>query len=361
MANETSFRIGCGRYIQQSGALSLCGDEVTRLGRAPLIVGGPTALSLTRDTIEKSIGEKCAKYRFITHGGTCNDDDAELIAHEAVNDGFDVIVGVGGGVMMDFAKLCAHFAGLPIINIPTSSATCAAYTPMSVRYTREGHTVGTLHYGDEVNAVIADPEVIARQPVRLLLSGVFDALAKFVEINQRYDETKDNPLGLDWAYTLAQKSYKVLNDKTEKCIADMKAGLISRDVEEVIFTTIAVTGVISGIARGHNQCAAAHKFYETTRTLYHDEAKPYLHGEIVGVGLILQNNFNGTPEANAALRDVMRKYGMPSCIGDVGVPATEEAFERYYDKMCKTSAVNGADAHECAKFRDALWKFWNVK
>jgi hypothetical protein len=63
-------------------------------------------------------------------------------------------------------------------------------------------------------------------------------------------------------------------------------------------TTIAATGVISGIARGSNQCALAHKFYETARTLFPDASKPYLHGEMVGVGLLLQNHYNGEVENN---------------------------------------------------------------
>ena len=91
---------------------------------------------------------------------------------------------------------------------------------------------------------------------------------------------------------MSKASYQFLNDKTAKCICDMKRGEVSDDVEKVIFAAIAATGVISGIARGSNQCALAHKFYETTRTLFPEAAKPYLHGEIVGVGLLLQNHFN---------------------------------------------------------------------
>ena len=70
---------------------------------------------------------------------------------------------------MDFVKRCAHFANLPVINILTSSATCAAYGALSVRYAPEGKTVGSLHYEDEVNAVIADTWILANQPTWLFL------------------------------------------------------------------------------------------------------------------------------------------------------------------------------------------------
>ena len=74
--HETSFRIGCGRYIQERGALASVGAEVLRLGTSPLIVGGKTALELTRETLEKSVSEACQKYEFVVHTGTCNEERA---------------------------------------------------------------------------------------------------------------------------------------------------------------------------------------------------------------------------------------------------------------------------------------------
>jgi glycerol dehydrogenase len=358
---EQSFRIGCGRYLQGAGIINSIGDEILRVGHAPLIVGGKTALSITREKIEKSVSPVCPSYRFEEHTGTCNDDDAKILAELAKNGGFDVIVGVGGGVIMDFSKLIGHFADLHVINVPTSSATCAAYTPLSVRYTREGHTVGSMHYGHEVNAVIADTEIMLKQPARLLLAGIFDAVAKFVEIKHRFaGEVTECPLGLDWAYVLSIHSYKELFAKAEPCLEDMRNGVLSDTVEQLIFTTVAATGVISGIARGSNQTALAHKFYEMTRVLFHAEARPYLHGEIVGIGLLLQNRFNGEEENSRELIDMMKKYGMPYKVSDIGVEPTSESLEKYYDKLegCSAIAEGGPDAKE--KLRDALEYLWSL-
>lgn len=208
-------------------------------------IGGKTALELTQKRIEESLNKKCNIYEIITHTGTCNDEDAKEFATYAVNNGYDVIVGVGG-VICDFAKLCAYYSKMPLINIPTSSATCAAYTPLSVRYNKEGRTTGSIHYGYEVNCVVADTEIISKQPIRLLLAGVFDALAKFVEIKQRYTEdSKEYPTGLDYAYIMFKYSFDFLNNNTQKCIDDMNDGKISDVVENIIFTTIAATGVIN--------------------------------------------------------------------------------------------------------------------
>ena len=356
---EESFRIGCGRYIQGAGYLEKIGDETIRLGTSPLIIGGKTALSITKSKIEKSVAEKCNKYEFVVHTGTCNEERAKELAELTSEKGYDVIVGVGGGVICDFAKLCGYFAKLPVINVPSSSATCAAYTPLSVRYTPEGRTVGSIHYENEVNCVIADTEVIGAQPVRLLLAGVFDALAKFVEIKQRFNlETEKYPIGLDYAYIMSKYSHKFLIDKVQKCIDDMQNGKISDDVENIIFTTIAATGVISGIARGSNQTAIAHKFYEATRFLFPELTKPYTHGEIVGVGLLVQNHFNGEVENNYILFELMKKYNMPCSIGDMGIEKTENNFNKYYEKICSSSAIETDE--EKIRLKKSLKYLWEV-
>ena len=358
---EKSFRIGSGRYLQEAGILQTLGEEVVRLGTAPLIVGGKTALSLTRTQIEESLKRTLTHYRIEEHRGTCNDEDARALAALADAEGLNVIVGVGGGVIMDLAKMVAHFASLPIINVPTSCATCAAYTPLSVRYTKEGRTVGSFHHEREVDAVLVDTAIIATQPPRLLLSGVFDAMAKFLEIKHRYrEDDSDYPVGLDFAYVLSRHSYQELCKKTEAALLTMQDGALNDTVEQIVFATLAATGVISGIARGSNQCALAHKFYEITRVLFNEEARDYLHGEIVGVGLLLQNHFNGECHRNDDLLRLMKRYGMPHSISDVGVERSEKVLWEYYDRLKSSSSIDPENEDECARLEASLRYFWNI-
>ena len=258
---------------------------------------------------------------------------------------------------MDFAKLIGHLSKLPVINIPTSSATCAAYTPLSVCYTPDGRTVGSKHYEYEVTEVLADTEIIATQPKRLLLAGVFDALAKFVEIKHRFNpdmDMKDIPLGLDWAYTLSVKSFEQLSNLTEICIEEAENGTLTDNTENLIFTTIAVTGVISGIARGSNQTALAHKFYEGTRAMFFKESREYLHGEIVGVGLLLQNLFNNEERKNNFIIDLMKKYDMPCNLSDIGITFNEEVKSKYYEYIKNSSAIDETNPEELKKLEDCL-------
>ncbi|MBO5370075.1 MAG: iron-containing alcohol dehydrogenase, partial [Clostridia bacterium] len=360
--HEESFRIGCGRYIQGKGYASRCGDEVRRFGTAPLIIGDDTTLSVAGERIVTSVSKVCNKYEVYAHNGTCNDECAAEVAEMMHQKGLDVVVGTGGGVIMDFAKLCAHFAKVPVINVPTSSATCAAFASLSVRYTPDGRTVGSKHYEKEVDAVIVDTEIIATQPTRLFLSGMFDSIAKYCEIKQRISEisASGDAMGLDYAYAMSARSYEVLNNTVSKCINDMENGIISTEFENAVFAIIAATGVISGIARGSNQCALAHKFYEVTRLLFPETSKPYLHGELVGMGLLLQNHFNGEEETNQQLLRLMKQHNMPYRISDVGIDSSAETFEEYYNKICASSAIDDTNEPVCQKFRKSLEYMWKI-
>lgn len=105
---EESFRIGSGRYLQGCGAIAKLPDEILRLGKAPLIVGGKTALEKTQTKIESSLVGKIAKYKIITYTGACYEERAMELASLAREEGYDVIVGDGGGVICDFSKLIAY-------------------------------------------------------------------------------------------------------------------------------------------------------------------------------------------------------------------------------------------------------------
>ncbi len=352
---EKSFRIGCGRYLQEKGIIQTLGSEVLRLGKSALVLGGETALSVADEAIEKSLLLNKIPYEIIEYKGSCNKESAKEYADYAKKENFEVIIGVGGGVLMDFAKLTASFAALPVINIPTSSATCAAFTPLSVCYTKVGRTVGTAHFEREVDAVLVDPEILATQPSRLLLAGIFDALAKYWEIKHRFsEEMAAFPLGLDWAYVLAQKSFRRLTEQTELCLKELKEGKLDGAFEQILFNTIAVTGVISGIARGSNQTALGHKFYELTRKCYFEESRPYLHGEMVGVGLLLQNHYNGEIENNEFLLSLMKKYKMPACPSDVGVCFDEQKREQYFALLKESSAMEGCGEAEYERLYQGL-------
>lgn len=349
---ENSYRIGCGRYLHGSGMISNVAEEIIRLGcRKPFVMGGKTALSLTREAIEKSLAEHSLTAHFHTYLGFCCQDVCAEIMESDKFKACDAVIGVGGGNLMDAAKYCAVLSGKPVINIPTSSATCAAFTPLSVCYTRDGRAVGTTHHKTEVNCVIVDTSILCRQPTRLLLAGIYDSLAKLYELRQRMQgiSVDDGDIGLYSSYHMSEFAADFLNNRLEAVIADTKHGIDSKLISDTAWITVALTGVISGLARGSNQTAIAHKVYESLRALFPVEVYSYLHGELVGMGLIVQIAYNGEGDADE-FRARMRSFGMPTSLGEIGIEPNEENIALLRDKILDSTAMAGTTADEQARF-----------
>ncbi len=353
---EQSFRIGCGRYLQSGGAISLVGEEAARLGtKRAFIIGTKTPFALTAAEIERSLAAEGITAHFHTHEGFCRESQCTRIMESDAFRAADLVIGVGGGNVMDTAKFCAVRAGKPVINLPTTSATCAAYTPLSVLYTDEGRTVGTVHFPVEVNCVIADTAILCRQPARMLLSGTYDSLAKLYEIKQRLiGLTPDEvDIGLYTSYQLSEFIAALLEGKLDTVLDDLREGRETKALSDVIYTLIATTAVISGMARGSNQSALAHQIYESLRTLFPREVYTFLHGELVAVGLIIQIAYNGTDDP-AAFRARMHALGMPVSLGEIGIEPSEENLALLYDALRTSAVMEDADETELARLRDAV-------
>jgi glycerol dehydrogenase-like iron-containing ADH family enzyme len=95
--------------------------------------------------------------------------------------------------------------------------------------------------------------------------------------------------------------------------------------------------------------------------LFPESARPYLHGEIVGVGLLLQNHFNGEESENAALLDWMRRYGMPKSVTEIGVDPSDTIFESYCERLIASSAIDETNEDECRRLRASMRYLWSIR
>lgn len=361
---EQAFRFGCGRYVQEQGAAKRAGEEVKRIDRnakKAFVIGGPVALGLCGEDILSSLGSAGIEPYVFTYKGFCNPSRGDEIVsmpefREYGREG--IVIGVGGGNIMDVAKYCAMTSGSRLLNVTTSSATCAACTPLSVLYNDRNGYIKSQHWPVEIGGVIADMDVIAKEPRRLLVSGLFDSVAKLPEISQRLKgkNTDETDIGLLSASVLADFLHDRLFALLPEAARDLENGVQSKALYDAVFLSVGLTGCVSSISRGSGQSALAHKIYETSRTLFPDEVKDLLHGEIVSVGIIVQKFFNdeGDPSSAEEFRRVLREYGMPLSISELGVPKSDKTVDAYYDLIAASSALAGTSDAEKALFRRAL-------
>ncbi len=354
---ESSYRFGCGRYIQEAGAALRIGAELTLLGvQNPFIMSGRISWKLTEDRISRSLKDSGMTYTHYFYEGFCNAAQCGEICASADFMESDCVVGVGGGNIMDAAKLCAAMSKKPVINIPTSSATCAAYTPLSVTYNALGQAMGSLHHVREVNAILVDMDILVTQPERLLISGVYDALAKLIETRQRIDGKRPEEIGigLETAFHVMHFLTASLEKNLEQACRDLKEGIQSKALYDLVYLAIAVTGLTSSIARGSDQSAIAHRIYEISRTLFPGRVRGYLHGELVALGLLAQLDYNNEEEQVEPFRQRMKSFGMPTHLCEVGIDGTAEVLKMYYKKLLESSAMAGTSDYERRKLRSSL-------
>lgn len=338
-ALESAYKFGAGRYHQQRGAVALAGEEAARLGRKrAYLLAGPTAFALAGARLCSSLEAENISYVTFLYSGQCSVEQAHLCARDAAAQGCGIIFGIGGGRVLDLAKVTARIAGLPVITVPTISATSAPFTHMSVMYTPDGHWVGTWYLPNEVNAVLADMDFLSQQPKRYLASGAVDAMAKWMEICHPRPEDALRPGGDTLlARLIARQVFDRLALLAPKVYAAEKPE--EADLWEVCFLSMAGAAMVSGTARCLRQSALAHAVYEWARRFRPKEVKDALHGEIVGVGLRAQGLFNGDPLMTQTLENTLHALRMPMTLADLGLSDPEKDAGRIAAWMSEATAL----------------------
>lgn len=339
---DSAIKFGAGRYRQEAGLLSECGKEISRFSKKAFLVAGPRAFDAVKEKLLPALEEANVDYVVNIYSGVCSFEAAKEYADKALAEGCDEIVGIGGGKIMDFSKAVAETAGLGTVNIPTSIATCAAFTTMSVMYTPEGAKKTCWRFEHEIDAVLVDMDVIAHCPIRYAAAGILDAMAKKIEIQNGKPvmTLEDNKYDLFTAYKMAEYTYDILEKYGPVAIEDIRHGKLTKAVEDITFISIAVTGVIANITKSFSQSALGHMMYDGVRTFFTQEAKDALHGEIVAVALFTQLYYNQLSDKKDELKEFMRGMGMPLTLEELGVPSTEENLKTLEDYLIDSPYVD---------------------
>lgn len=123
-----------GKYIQGYNALYSVDKEIKDIGSwNSFILYGPFVYKYVLDKTFICSLDGTHKEFF----GECTDEEIDKCVNIVDRQRCDLIIGVGGGKILDTAKAIADVLDLPIITIPTS-LTNAAGSALSVIYTIDG-------------------------------------------------------------------------------------------------------------------------------------------------------------------------------------------------------------------------------
>ena len=353
---DRAFKFGCGRFRMEERLLERCAPEVVRLGRHPIFVCDDTTYEIAFDKVAASLRAEGVEPKVLKHNGFCCREDALAYAQAGALDGADVVLGCGGGVVMDFSKCLADIAGAPLVTMPTSSATCCSFTPISACYTREGRYVSMSFFRREVAAALLDLTILAQQPPRLLVAGACDAMAKKIEIEfwNDFPGSAGNPVACGIASTVSDYIYGEIDRKIDAAFADVRRGEPTQSLQDVVFASVVGAGFVSGISGGARQTALAHAFYFFSRHRYTAQAVRFTHGELVAVGLVLQLAYYGRPDKARAFAARLRGWGLPASLGDLGFSHGPEDVEACIDYFRGTDEMKAAGEAAVPRLRESL-------
>ena len=156
----------------------------------------------------------------------------------------DVVIGVGSGVINDISKIVANASGKPYIIVGTAPS-MDGYASATSSMTMEGLKISLNSKCADV--IIGDTDILCNAPLKMMISGLGDMLAKYVSI-------------CEWriSHLITGEYYcediaKLVKDSLKKCV-DSAEGLIKRDEN-------AVKAVFEGLII----CGAAMKFAGLSR------------------------------------------------------------------------------------------------
>ena len=332
MFDVSHIQIGAGRYIQHHGALKKIGSEAISYGkRAFILIGDDVTYKKTMPILSDSLKEAGVEHTYTIFTGPCTQKSFDYIARQVKEYRADIIIGVGGGRILDIAKAAGDSTDVHIITVPTSAATCAAYAILYVIYAENGAVMGSGFLKHEISSVIVDTDIVAYDcPVRYLASGIADAMAKKPEFLFTL-----STLGKEWvnvtsdiSILIADYTYSNYLKIGLQAINDFKEKKDTVLLDDIICMNIMLTGLISDLSTGGKQLAIAHNFYDAICCLHKDIRKKFLHGELVGLALTLQIAVNGGSQREIdECREFMKKIGCPTCLDEIGFPKSAEKLE----------------------------------
>jgi glycerol dehydrogenase-like iron-containing ADH family enzyme len=319
-------------------ALEQSGNAIARLGQRPLVVGGKHTLSSLTSQLQAVLEKQQLNSSFALYSPDCSEASLAELREAAAKHQADLIIGIGGGKALDTAKLLAHQCQLPVVTLPTSAATCAAWTALSNIYSDKGAFLYDVPLDRCPDLLILDYTLIQSAPQRTLIAGIGDALAKWYEASV---SSGSSPATLIIA---AVQQARVLRDILFQKSSDALKEPGSEAWREVVDATVLLAGVIGGLGGAQCRTVAAHAVHNGLTHI--PAAHDALHGEKVAYGILVQLRLEEMLQDNqlaASARQQLLKFyaeiGLPQTLEELGLGNITLAELRYAAEIaCKPNS-----------------------
>jgi len=274
-----------------------------------VLVASPTSYEIIGKKIRENIPVKDISFAMVK--GRASLASAEDFASKCKDDKRALIVGVGGGSVIDFSKYVAWRCRAPLTIIPTVLSSNALASPFSV-LELEDKRIATFRT-KEPDLIVADFSILENQPKRFVLSGLGDLLAKYTSIQDYiYSSLIEKGVYNRVAVVLAESLLKVAIDNATLIASSRRDGI------ELLLHLLILDGYLMNLA-------------ETTRIVAGCEhliaygiekvSGKGLHGEQVAIGTLICS-FLGNKDW-ATLKELFSKIGLPTKASQLGLSSEE--------------------------------------
>ena len=311
--------------------------QITKLTKRPLILGRGIHTNNLRNRIFNDLKNQNLNVNIANLEFDCCYEDISRVKNIILNNNNDSLIAAGGGKVLDSGKYIADFLNIPCITVPLSASTCAGWTALSNIYTKDGQFIKDVPLGSCPKILVYDHKFIQTAPSRTLASGIADALAKWYESSITSSTIDDG---------LVQQAIQISRVLRDQLLIDGEKAFTGqfennpswRNTVEACGLT---AGLVGGIGGEKCRTAAAHAIHNAITQII--TPNKFLHGEIVGVGLLLQlrleemiNNNKLADQSIKQLFVLMKELNLPTTIGQLGINVFENNnLEKIADFTCR--------------------------
>ena len=298
--------------------------QIKKITKRPLLLGRSLATNKIREKIYKNLHNEDLDIHLSNLEFDCCYEDLARIKQIILKNNCDSIIAIGGGKVLDAGKYLADSLSIPVITIPLSASTCAGWTALSNIYSIKGQFIKDVELKSCPKILILDHEFIKTAPKRTLASGIADALAKWYESSLTSSKVEDG---------LVQQAIQISRVLRDQLLIDGDSAYQSQSIQNISWCNVVegcalTAGLIGGIGGEKCRTAAAHAIHNAITQIL--STKKSLHGEIVGVGILLQLKLEETKNnnklANQSIKQLlilMRKLNLPTTIAELGINVFE--------------------------------------
>jgi alcohol dehydrogenase class IV len=285
------------KILFKKGSLALLPDYIALYGSTIALVTGKISfmLSIQADKLLTELSNKKIKYQKVSVPGEPSPDDIDSAVKFLNNKNIDLVVGIGGGSVLDAGKAISAMihrsesvvrflegvgdlehpgTKLPFIAVPTTSGTGSEATTNAVisKIGVNGFKKSLRHDNFVPDLAFVDPELTIHCPSDITAASAMDC---FTQLTEAYLSDKS----AEYTDALALEGLKAIKLSLERCCSD------GNDIEAR--TGMSFAALTSGICLANAGLGVVHGFASSVGGLYNIP-----HGLVCGTLMAKSNEVN---------------------------------------------------------------------